>query len=141
MSVAQPRRERVEMLRRYLDGFQVVGLFVNDRAPTDVDVAGDYVELAGGGYGALMVQGAEWVVAEDAALGLALAEGPEQVFQFNAPTDPVYGYFVRDAIGGRHLWAERWEDADGRPTPIRPDLPGFEIRVVPRLAAAPRPGA
>lgn len=134
MSAGQPRRELAEMLRRYLDGFQLVGLFVNEHRPTDRDLAEDYVELVGGGYGAVMLQGPEWRISEEADEVVAEA-GEEVAFRFNAPTDAVYGYTVRDAIGGRLLWAEQWEDEAGAPAPVRPDLPGFEIRVRPRYAA------
>lgn len=140
MSVAQPRVELLELVRRYLDGFQLLGLFSNAHRPTDRDRVEDYVELEGGGYRALMVQGPEWALElEDGPA--VLAQAPEQAFRFEAPTAPVYGYYLRDALTGRLLWAEAWENEDGELTPIRPDLPGFEIRVRPRyqVALAPTP--
>ena len=100
-------------------------LFTNDITPSDLNVVGDFVEAAGGGYSAKTLASGSWTVASVA--GIATATYEQQTFSFTKNLTnnvPIYGYFVVNA-DGLLIHSER------APAPYTPPLSGGIYIVVP----------
>lgn len=105
-------------------GALTLRLYSNNYTPTEATVAGDFVEVAGGGYAAKALVGANWVIAEGAPTE---ASYPQQEFLFNGDAPDAYGYYVQRA-DGVVVYAERFPDG---PYVIAAD--GDSIKVTPKV--------
>jgi hypothetical protein len=102
-------------------------LFSNDYNPADTDIAGDFVEVSGGGYAPKILACGAW--------SLSAANDPsdvvyaDQLFVFTGAiggSGTAYGYFVVDADGVL-IWAERLA------TPFQPVSSGDNLTIVPKF--------
>lgn len=102
----------------------VLQLYRNDYAPTDETSVEDLTEMAGSGYEAITMPGAEWSVVEGRP---SYAQSATVVFTFSGAAGQAFGYYVTHETSGALMWAERFPE----PYPIRND--GDQIKVTPRL--------
>lgn len=103
-------------------------LYSNNRTPTNNDVLGDYTEVAGGGYAAIVLD-TEDVTVTPGAPSVALYD-TFQTFTFTgATTAPgtIYGYYITDTNNVLFI-AERFPD----PVPFIPNT-GSIVRIRPRI--------
>lgn len=102
-------------------------LFGNNHTPGATDVAGDYTQIAGGGYAAISLPSASWVF----SIGIgAVGLYPAQAFTFTGTiTAPgtIYGYYILNAAGLLVL-AESLAAS-----PFTPSVNGDSVVVTPRV--------
>lgn len=104
-------------------------LYSNNYTPVDGSVAGDFTEVAGGGYADIDLSAASWTIGGGAP-GVAVYNS-FQNFQFTGATNApgtVYGYYLINSDGVL-IWAERFPADDVPFTPVNGSL----ISVKPRL--------
>lgn len=84
-------------------------LYANNYVPVEGSVAGDFTEVAGGGYAAKTLTNGTWAGASTAG-GTTSSAYAEQTFTFTGAltTNPdIYGYFIVGASSGTLYWAEK----------------------------------
>src|SRR6185436_18406624 len=129
MTIIVPNVGEVAIAARILDQALVLKLYSNDVVPTEEMSLPSFIEVTGGGYVAINLEYANWVIS---SLGVALY--PAHNFQFTGPTTgpgTIFGYYVVNPTGVV-LWAERF------PTSAVPFIPitGSLIRITPRIQVA-----
>lgn len=87
----------------------VLRLFKSDTTPADGHTEADYTEADFTGYSAINLTAANWTwtTGDPSSIGFA-----QQTFTSSAGSQnqPVYGYYVTQAVSGKLVWAERFGD-------------------------------
>lgn len=105
----------------------VLRLFKNNKTPTETDTEADYTEADFTGYAAATLTGASWTSTPGAPSEVSYAQ---QTFTSSAgsQSQPVYGYYLTQAISGKLVLAERFTDG-----PYTIVNNGDQIKVTPKI--------
>lgn len=89
---------------------QVMDLYTGNITPAEGDTAATYTAATGSGYAQKSLTGSSWTVTPGAPTEAAYAQ---QTFSWSGVPTPatMYGYFVRQAVSGILMWAERFTGA------------------------------
>jgi hypothetical protein len=82
-------------------------LYSNNVTPDTTTTNASFTEVSGGGYAAIPLTFADWVITG------TLASYPQQTFTFTGPTDgpgTIYGYYIVDTDNVDFIWAQRLPD-------------------------------
>lgn len=129
MTLYVPEVGEAVMLQKILNQVLTLRLFSNNHTPAAGDTIGDLTEVTGGGYAAIVLTYADWVIAGGDP-GVALYNA-FQDFLFTGPTGgagTIYGYYLTNADNVL-MWEERFPAESVPFTPIADSL----IRVKPRF--------
>lgn len=118
MPLVIPYASEVTMLKNIFNHTapqdQELKLFKSNTTPAETDVAGTHTEADFTGYSAAALSGASWGFTEGGAgsPSISFASYAQQTFTSTAGSQnqPIYGYFVEQAISGLLLFAERFDD-------------------------------
>jgi len=104
-----------------------IRLYTSNTTPTETDTILTYTEATGGGYAAIQLTAASWVITEGEP---SLGEHPQVSWTFTGIVGNVYGYYVTRRTSGDLVWAERFTNG-----PYDIQTASDQIRVTPRLTA------
>lgn len=123
-----PRTEQVKMLRRHLTEEPcTLRLFINDVTPRRTDDTPErYTEPTGNGYTPIDLDPERWSFTS-LEEGPVVAAYPEQVFTFDGPELPVFGFLIVSASGTVKMVERVPDDA----FPI--ERMGDQVAIAPRL--------
>jgi len=125
MTLLVPNAAEVIIMENFLNKSApqdlVLKLYGSDTTPSETDTNASYTEISGGGYAAITLTPANWVVTPGSPTA---AVYPEQTFSFSSAVGNIYGYYVVQAVSGDLLWAERFTNG-----PFNIQNNGDEIRV------------
>lgn len=127
-----PNVEEVRILNNYIRNPISLRLYSNDYTPVEASTLANFTSVAGGGYAAIELAFASWVVA---AGDPSEAEYPEQEFTFTGTTTApgtIYGYYLVDTVTGLYIGGQR---LPGAVTPLTP-VNGSKIRITPLVQAS-----
>lgn len=101
MTLVIPNAQEVTALNAWINENDpwTLKLFGNNAVPAVGSVAGDFNEVAGGGYASKSLLAASWVITAGVP---TLAVYAAQAWVFTGPLDApgtVYGYFIVDSAG------------------------------------------
>jgi hypothetical protein len=82
----------------------VLKLFSNNVTPTENFTTSDFVEVTGGGYTNVTLDGSTWVVDSSSAAY------PRQTWEFTSSVGNVYGYYVTTLDNSSVIFAEKFDD-------------------------------
>ena len=130
MTLVIPNAQEVEVLTNRLTPDHTLKIYGNNVTPGPTSVAGDFTEIAGGGYASKPITFANWNITPGTPT-VALYNAT-QSFVFTGPiggAGTIYGYFITRNSDGILLLAERF------PAGVVPFSPinGSFIRVTPRI--------
>lgn len=132
MTLVVPNNIEAEILTAQLNQALTLRLYSNNRVPAGTDLVAQYTEVAGGGYAAVALTFANWVITEGApTIALYNTFGE---FSFTGTTNApgtIFGYYVTRDSDGKLMWAERFPSGSVPFTPVNGSL----IRVTPRITA------
>ena len=108
---------------------QVLDLYTSNTTPAEGDTAATYTAATGGGYAQKSLTGSSWTVTPGAPTEAAYAQ---QNFTWaSVPvTATMYGYYVRQAVSGILMWAERFTGA-----PYTIVNTADQVQVTPKITA------
>ncbi len=127
-----PNVEEGRILEDYVRNDISLRLYSNDYTPIETSTLAAFTEVAGGGYAAITLNDAEWVVTPGAP---SVAEYAQQTFTFTgATTAPgtIYGYYLVDIVTGLLIGAERFS---GSVAPFTPAATST-IKITPHVEAS-----
>jgi hypothetical protein len=132
MPLIVPDQQEVEVLTAILTPALTIRLYSNNKTPVGTDSVAGYTEVIGGGYVALPLTFANWVITSGNPSQASYNVIASWVFTgvTNAPGS-VYGYYVTRNSDGKLMWAERFPAST---LPFAPEN-GSRIQVLPRYAA------
>jgi len=82
----------------------VLKLFSNNTTLNEDILVSSFIEVTGGGYSSVVLQGESWSVGNSAAVY------PQQTWEFTGSVGNVYGYYVTTLDNSSVVFAERFED-------------------------------
>lgn len=130
MPLVVPDVKEVAVLTDIVTPALTLKLYSNDVTPSGASVAGDFTEVAGGGYVGKALAFANWdITAGNPTVALY---DSVQTWVFTGPTNApgtIYGYYVTRNSDGALQWAQRFAVGIAPFTPIA----GSSIRITPRL--------
>lgn len=108
---------------------QVLDLYTSNTTPAEGDTAATYTAATGGGYAQKSLTGSSWTVTPGAPTEAAYAQ---QNFTWTSVpgTATMYGYYVRQAVSGILMWAERFTGA-----PYTIVNTADQVQVTPKITA------
>jgi len=130
MTLIVPNAREVDVLTNFLTPALTLRLYGNNVTPSATSVAGDFTEIAGGGYASKPLTFANWGITGGTPT-IALYNAI-QAWTFtgviNAP-GTIYGYYIIETVSGLLKYAERF------PVGVVPFSPiaGSIIRVTPKI--------
>jgi hypothetical protein len=127
-----PNVEEGRILQNYVTNDLSLRLFSNDVTPSETSTLATFTSVAGGGYAAITLEFADWVVTLGDPTEI---EHPEVEFEFTGATtapSTIYGYYLVDTVTGLLIGAERFAGAVLPFTPIA----GSKIRITPLVQAS-----
>jgi hypothetical protein len=132
MGMVVPNTLEQEILTSLLTSAMTLRIFGNNATPIGVSIAGDFTEIAGGGYANKPLILANWVITPgDPTIALY---NTQQAWTFTGPINApgtIYGYYVTRNSDGKLMWAERFASGVVPFTPIA----GSIIKVTPKFIA------
>lgn len=129
MSLIVPAVGQILALQKILNLSLSLKLYSNDYTPVNGSTAGNFTEVAGGGYSAKTLAYGNWTMTSG---NPSYASCVHQDFIFTGTTDApgvIYGYYI--VSGSTVYWAERF---DAPYSPITPVASTF-LRITPRIQA------
>lgn len=130
MSQIVPNAIEVEVLDQLFSEDMTLKIYGNNVTPDGESQAGDFTEIAGGGYASKALVVADWnQVVGDPSYNVYNAT---QTWTFTGPIDApgtIYGYFITRDSDGELMWSERF------PAGVIPFSPinGSIIKVLPKF--------
>jgi len=132
MTLIVPNSREVDILTNFLTPALTLRLYGNNATPSATSVAGDFTEIAGGGYASKSLTFANWTITGGAP-SIALYNST-QAWTFtgaiNAP-GTIYGYYIIETVSGALKYAERFSAGVVPFSPIN----GSIVKVLPRITA------
>ena len=130
MALVVPDAREVDVLTDLLTSALTLKLYSNDVTPSGASLAGDFTEVAGGGYANKPLTFANWgITPGNPTVALYNAT---QSFVFTGPTNApgtIYGYYVTRNSDGLLIFAQRFAAGIAPFSPIA----GSNIRITPRI--------
>ncbi len=132
MSLVVSNTGEIEMLKRIVGQTTtniVIHLYSNNYEPIETSVVGDFTESTGNGYTEKTLIAGSWSISGDPTE----ASYAEQEFVYNADasTYSVYGFYMTNVAGTVLLWAEKFTDG-----PYIIQTAGGSIFVTPKIQLA-----
>lgn len=132
MSLVIPNTAEVVFLQKILNEAVTIRIFGNNATPSATSVAGDFNEIAGGGYANVILASANWgYTAGNPSYALQAKVTWTFTGAINAP-GTIYGYFITRNADGTLWWAERFPPAAVPFTPIA----GSIVEVTPKFTGS-----
>jgi hypothetical protein len=128
MSMIVPDAYEVEVLTNLFTSALTLRLYGNNATPSGSSSSASFTEIAGGGYAALPLTFANWIIAAGDPSSATYIAVQSWTFTgaINAP-GTIYGYFVTRDSDGKLMWAERFANAL---VPFSP-IAGSKISILP----------
>lgn len=130
MTLIVPNAREVEVMTAFLTPALTLKLYSNDVTPDGTKVAGDFTEVAGGGYTSFPLTFGNWGITGGAPT--VCLYNASQGWGFTGPTNApgtIYGIFITRNSDGALMYAERFP---GGTVPFIP-ANGSIIRYTPRI--------
>ncbi len=127
-----PNVEEGRILSNYVRNAISLRLYSNDITPGETSTLASFTQVAGGGYAAISLLFASWVVTPGAP---SIALYAQQTFTFTGITTApgtIYGYYLVDTVTNLYIGGERFA---GALVPIEP-VEGSVIRFTPKVTAS-----
>lgn len=130
MTLVLPNAREIDILTSLLNIALTLRLYSNNVTPSPTSVAGDFTEVAGGGYSSKALTFANWEITGGTPT-VALYNAVQSWAFTGATNAPgtIYGYYIIKNSDGSLLCAERFSAGIVPFTPIN----GSIIKVTPRI--------
>lgn len=127
-----PNVEEGRLLQNYVRNPISLRLYSNNETITEASVLADFDQVTGGGYAAITIPFADWVLTLGDPSDI---EAPQQTFTFTGATDApgtIYGYLLVDTITGLLIGVEEFP---GSVLPFTPTT-GSTVKITPHVEAS-----